>query len=153
MLHENVTGSSPSAQAQLSGPPGRTAQPAPYDARLDGVPVDGVSGDHFAIAPVVAIVVVAALAMLSKWIFGSGRRRTAARGLVPPGVQIDTGLLRSVAELPDRAAATALRAVLSEAGIRSTTGVRRDGRVQVLVFPDDEERARKLVPPGPVAPG
>ena len=46
-----------------------------------------------------------------------------------------------------------LRALLSDAGIRSTTGVRRDGRVQVLVFPDDEERARKLVPPGPMTPG
>ena len=58
-----------------------------------------------------------------------------------------------VAELPDRPAAAALRAVLSDAGIRSTLGVRRDGRVQVLVFPDDEERARRLVPPGPMTPG
>ena len=116
------------------------------------MPVDGVNSTHFAVGPVAAIVVVAALAMLSKWIFGSGRRRTA-RSLVPPGVQIDTGLLRPVAELPDRAAAAALRAVLSDAGIRSTVGVRRDGRVQVLVFPDDEERARRLVPPGPVTPG
>jgi hypothetical protein len=116
------------------------------------VPVDGVSSSHFASGPVVAIVVVAALAMLSKWIFGSGRRRTAARGPAP-GAQIDTGLLRPVAELPDRPAAAALRAVLSDAGIRSTTGVRRDGRVQVLVFPDDEERARRLVPPGPMTPG
>jgi hypothetical protein len=117
------------------------------------VPVDGVNSSHFATGPVVAIVVVAALAMLSKWIFGTGRRRTAARTLAPPGVQVDTGLLRPVADLPDRAAGAALRAVLSDAGIRSTIGVRRDGRVQVLVFPDDEERARKLVPPGPVAPG
>jgi hypothetical protein len=117
------------------------------------VPVDGVYSTHFAVGPVVAIVVVAALAMLSKWIFGTGRRRTAARSLVPPEVQVDTGLLRPVADLADRAAAGALRAVLSDAGIRSTIGVRRDGRVQVLVFPDDEERARKLVPPGPVAPG
>ena len=117
------------------------------------MPVDGVNSTHFAVGPVVAIVVVAALAMLSKWIFGSGRRRTPARSPVPPGVQVDTGLLRAVADLPDRAAAAALRAVLSDAGIRSTIGVRRDGRVQVLVFPDDEEQARKLVPPGPVAPG
>ena len=72
--------------------------------------------------------------------------------MVPPVVQVDTGLLRPVADLPDRAAAAALRAVLSDAGIRSTIGIRRDGRVEVLVFPDDEERARKLVPPGPVAP-
>jgi len=117
------------------------------------VPVDGVNSTHFAVGPVVAIVVVAALAMLSKWVFGTGRHRTASRSVVPPGVQVDTGLLRPVADLPDRPAAAALRAVLSDAGIRSTIGVRRDGRVQVLVFPDDEERARKLVPPGPVAPG
>jgi hypothetical protein len=112
------------------------------------VPVDGVSGSHLASGPVIAIVLVALLAMLSKWIFGTGRHRTAARHLTDPAVQIDSGLLRSVAELPDRPAAAALRAVLSDAGIRSTVGVRRDGRVQVLVFPDDEERARRLVPPG-----
>jgi hypothetical protein len=117
-------------------------------ARLDGVPVDGVSSAHLASGPVVAIVLVALLAMLSRWIFGTGRRRTAARNLTQQGVQLDSGLLRSVAELPDRPAAAALRAVLSDAGIRSTVGVRRDGRVQVLVFPADEERARRLVPPG-----
>jgi hypothetical protein len=113
------------------------------------VPVDGVSSSHLAIGPVVAIVLVAALAMLSRWIFGTGRRRTAARAAGPPGIKVDTGLLRAVADLPDWAAASALRAVLSDAGIRSTIGVRRDGRVQVLVFPDDEDRARRLVPPAP----
>lgn len=111
------------------------------------MPVDGVNSAHFAIGPVVAIVVVAVLAGVSKWVFGSGRRRTAARTLVPPGVQVDTGLLRSVAELPDRSAAGPVRATLSDAGIRSTVGVRGDGRVQVLVFPDDEDRARRLVSP------
>jgi hypothetical protein len=120
----------------------------PARCETGAVPVDGVNSAHFAIGPVVAIVVVAVLAGLSKWIFGSGRRRTAARSLVPPGVQIDTGLLRSVAELPDRRAAGPVRAVLSDAGIRSTVGVRGDGRVQVLVFPADEDRARRLVPPG-----
>jgi hypothetical protein len=134
-------------------PRGRTEHRSPYGARLDGVPVDGVNSTHLAVGPVVAIVVVAALAMLSKWVFGTGRHRAARRSVVPPAVQVDTGLLRPVADLPDRAAAAALRAVLSDAGIRSTIGVRRDGGVQVLVFPDDEDRARKLVPPGPVAPG
>ena len=71
------------------------------------MPVDGVNSTHFAVGPVVAIVVVAALAMLSKWIFGTGRRH-GARSLVPPGVQVDTGLLRPVADLPDRSAAAAL---------------------------------------------
>ena len=95
------------------------------------MPVDGVNSAHFAIGPVVAIAVVCLLAVLSKWIFGSGRRHPARRTLVPPGVQIDTGLLRPIAELPDRGAAAA---------------VRGDGRVQVLVFPSDEDRARRLVP-------
>jgi hypothetical protein len=120
----------------------------PSRCETGDVPVDGVNSAHFAIGPVVAIVVVAVLAGLSKWIFGSGRRRTAARTLPPPGVQIDTGLLRPVAELPDRRAAGPVRTLLSDAGIRSTVGVRGDGRVQVLVFPADEDRARRLVAPG-----
>jgi len=81
-----------------------------------------------------------------RWIFGSGHSRAAATAQPPAGAA-DHGLLRPVAELPDRAAGSALRAVLSDAGIRSTLGVRRDGRVQVLVFADDEDRARRLVPP------
>lgn len=113
------------------------------------MPVDTGNSAHFAVGPVIAIALVCLLAVLAKWVFGSGKKRTAAaRTLVPPGTTVDHGLLRSVAELPDRPAALALRAVLSDAGIRSTFGVRRDGRVQVLVFPDDEQRARTLVPPG-----
>lgn len=111
------------------------------------MPVDAGNSSHFVVGPVIAIVVVCLLAVLAKWVFGSGRSRThaaAARSATP----VDHGLLRSVADLPDRPAALALRAVLSDAGIRSTVGVRRDGRVQVLVFPDDEQRARTLVPPG-----
>jgi len=99
------------------------------------------------VGPILAVVVVCLLAVLSKWAFGSNRSRTAAARTAAGGTG-DHGLLRPVAELPDRAAGSALRAVLSDAGIRSTLGLRRDGRVQVLVFPDDEDRARRLVPPG-----
>lgn len=108
------------------------------------MPVDAGNSSHFVVGPVIAIVMVCVLAVLAKWIFGSGRRHHAASSDGAP----DHGLLRPIAELPDRPAALALRAVLSDAGIRSTFGVRRDGRVQVLVFPDDEQRARLLVPPG-----
>ena len=100
---------------------------------------------HYVVGPVVAIVVVALLAVALRWIFGTGRSRAAAT--VARTGPVDHGLLRPVAELPDRAAGSALRAVLSDAGIRSTLGVRRDGRVQVLVFADDLDRARRLVPP------
>jgi hypothetical protein len=113
------------------------------------VPVDAGNSSHFVVGPVIAIVMVCLLAVLSKWIFSSGRRRAA---VARTGAAPDHGLLRPVAELPDRPAALAMRAVLSDAGIRSTFGVRRDGRVQLLVFPDDEDRARSLVPPGRAAP-
>ena len=112
------------------------------------MPVDAGNSSHFVVGPVIAIVMVCLLAVLSKWIF-SGRRRTP---VARTGAPADHGLLRPVAELPDRPAALAMRAVLSDAGIRSTFGVRRDGRVQLLVFPDDEDRARALVPPGQAAP-
>jgi hypothetical protein len=109
------------------------------------VPLDAGSY-HYLAGPVVAIVVVCLLAVLMRWIFGTGRSRAAAAA-VPPAGTADHGLLRPVAEAPDRAAGSALRAVLSDAGIRSTLGVRRDGSVQVLVFADDLDRARRLVPP------
>jgi hypothetical protein len=112
------------------------------------VPLDAGNGTHYVLGPILAVVVVCLLAVLSKWIFGTGRTRTSARTAALPLGTADHGLLKPVAELPDRAAGAALRTVLSDAGIRSTLGVRRDGRVQVLVFPADEDRARRLVPPG-----
>ena len=112
------------------------------------MPVDAGNSSHYVIGPVLAVVVVCLLAGLSKWVFGSGRDRTAAARVAPPTGPVDHGLLRAVSGPSDRPAALAVRAVLSDAGIRSTLGVRRDGQVQVLVFPDDEDRARRLVPPG-----
>ena len=103
--------------------------------------------DHYVAGPVIAIVIMCLLAVLARWVFGTGRSHSAGRALPPRTGTADHGLLRPIAELPDRAAGAALRAVLSDAGIRSTLGVRRDGSVQVLVFPDDEDRARRLVPP------
>jgi hypothetical protein len=111
------------------------------------MPLDAGNGITNVLGPILAVVVVILLAVLSKWIFGNGRNRTAASRL-PPAGPADHGLLTPVADLPDRAAGARLRAALSEAGIRSTLGVRRDGSVQVLVFPADEDRARKVVPPG-----
>ena len=108
--------------------------------------------DHYVAGPVIAIVIMCLLAVLARWIFGTGRSHSAGRALPPRTGAADHGLLRPVAELPDRAAGAALRAVLSAAGIRSTLGVHRDGSVQVLVFPDDEDRARRLVPPAASSP-
>lgn len=110
------------------------------------MPIDA-SSYHYVVGPVLAIVVVALLGIAMRWIFGTGGSKTAAAAAEARTRPVDHGLLRPVADLPDRAAGSALRAVLSDAGIRSTLGVRKDGRVQVLVFADDVDAARRLVPP------
>ena len=87
----------------------------------------------------VAFAVVALLALFLRWAFGTGdpRRRKPA----PPS---DDGLLLRVATASSRESALALRAVLSDAGIRSTVRVPAPHRAEVLVFPEDAERARAL---------
>ena len=94
-----------------------------------------VAGTHYLVAPVIAFAVVAGLALFLRWAFrGEPRRR-------PPA---DDGLLTRVATLPGREPALALRAVLSDAGIRSTVRSTGAHRAEVLVFPEDADRARVL---------
>jgi hypothetical protein len=117
------------------------------------VPLDG-GGLHYAYGPTVAVVVVCLLGVLMRWVFGSGRSRgsrtaawmagrTAGRDARSGGY----GLLRTVATVAGRPEGNALRALLSDAGIRSTLTARPDGLVDVLVFREDAERARRLMPP------
>jgi hypothetical protein len=57
----------------------------------------------------------------------------------------DFGLLcpAAVTDAPDEA--DDIRLLLADAGIRSTLGMRRDGRVAVLVFGEELEAARRLM--------
>ncbi|MGY1886881.1 hypothetical protein ACI799_16425 [Blastococcus sp. SYSU DS0753] len=90
------------------------------------------------LGPVVAVAVVAVLALFTRWAFGgdpAGGRRAGAP---------DDGLLTRVATLTHRESALALRALLSDAGIRSTVRYPAAHRAEVLVFPEDAERARSL---------
>jgi hypothetical protein len=96
--------------------------------------------------PAVAFVVVALLALFMRWAFGTGygreksrpqRGRTAA-------ASPDEGLLTTIATLSREESALALRAVLSDAGIRSTIRCPAPHRADVLVFPEDASRARSL---------
>ena len=94
-----------------------------------------VAGTHYLAAPVIAFTVIAGLALFLRWAFrGEPSRR-------PPA---DDGLLTRVATLSRRDSALALRAVLSDAGIRSTVRFPGPHRAEVLVFPEDADRARAL---------
>jgi hypothetical protein len=94
-----------------------------------------VAGLQYLVGPVVVFAVLAGLALFLRWAFDSGDRPR------PPS---DDGLLARVATTSSREAALALRAVLSDAEIRSTIRVPGPHRVEVLVFPEDAARARQL---------
>ena len=100
------------------------------------MPIDAGSL-HFAVGPFIALLMIALIALFLRWAFGSDRpaRRTVAER---------DGLLTPVATLTRRESALALRAVLSDAGIRSTLREPAPHRTDVLVFPEDAERARAL---------
>ena len=100
-----------------------------------GSSVDALMG------PAVAFAVLAVLALFMRWAFGTGYGQDKGRRAAPPA---DDGLLTTVATLSRRESALALRAVLSDAGIRSTVRCPAPHRADVLVFPEDAPRARSL---------
>ncbi len=99
------------------------------------MPIDAGSL-HYAVGPVAAVVVVVLLILFIRWAFTPVRSGVRSS---PP-----QGLLCSVATTGTRESALALRAVLSDAGIRSTISSRDSTHVDVLVFADDMPRARSL---------
>ena len=101
------------------------------------MPIGAGSSLHYLVGPVIAFAVIALLMLFMRWAFGSDTRRKPE----PPA---DDGLLTRIATLSRRESALALRAVLSDAGIRSTIRVPVPHRADVLVFPEDAERARAL---------
>ncbi|MCW2699387.1 MAG: uncharacterized protein JWQ45_922 [Blastococcus sp.] len=98
----------------------------------------GVGSDlHFLLGPGIAFVVLGLLALFLRWAFGTGEGR---QGSAPAGDE----LLTRIATLSRRESALALRAVLSDAGIRSTIRYPAAHRADVLVFPEDADRAGAL---------
>jgi hypothetical protein len=95
------------------------------------VPID-------AVGPAIAFAVLGLLALFMRWAFGTGYGR---RPTPPPA---EDGLLTLVATLSRQESALALRAVLSDAGIRSTIRCPAPHRADVLVFPEDADRAAAL---------
>jgi hypothetical protein len=95
---------------------------------------------HYAVGPIVAITVVVLLGAFLRWAFGGGDSRRHP----PAPAATDDGLLTKIATLSRRESALALRAVLSDAGIRSTLRSPAPDRTTILVFPEDAPRAREL---------
>jgi len=89
-------------------------------------------------ALLIASVAAILLAVFTRWAFGSGYGRERPREAP------QDELLTRVATLSRRESALALRAVLSDAGIRSTVRCPAVHRADVLVFPEDADRARAL---------
>jgi hypothetical protein len=90
------------------------------------------------VGPTIAFLALALIALFMRWAFGTGDGRRPAQA------SDDDGLLTPVATLSRRESALALRAVLSDAGIRSTVRCPAPHRADVLVFPEDAPRARSL---------
>lgn len=88
------------------------------------------------------LVVAGVLILVMRWVFAPSRPPPA----VVPGDAVP-GLLVTVASGLARTQAMSLRAVLGDANIRSSMSMRSDGKVDVLVFRDDEAKARALLPP------
>jgi len=97
---------------------------------------------NWMVGPGLIIVVLVLIALFMRWAFsgpGGPEKRLRTR---PPSAE--DGLLTPVAAFSRREPALALRAVLSDAGIRSTVRVPETRRAEVLVFPEDADRARAL---------
>ncbi|HET9518099.1 MAG TPA: hypothetical protein VFO77_10265 [Actinoplanes sp.] len=105
-------------------------------------PTDG----WYLAGPLLAVTIVGALAGFMRWSVDNA----PIRELYPDGLAIfgdpdDYGLLVAAALADDRELADDVRAMLTDAGIRSTLAQRPDGRYAVLVFTEDVEQARRLV--------
>lgn len=99
------------------------------------------AGQSYLWGPVMVLAVVGVLALVLRWIYGT------ARPVPPPRDDGDFGLLRELAIVRGQGEANALRAVLGDSGIRSTTVPPGLGAVVVMVFAADLDRARRAAGP------
>jgi hypothetical protein len=98
----------------------------------------------YVFGPLIAFGVIAALGAILRWAFDSDIAQTEAR-VFNSDEAADYGLLSIAGVVETEADAHALQGMLSDAGIRSTTAHAGAGRVRVLVFSSELEKARRLV--------
>jgi hypothetical protein len=102
----------------------------------------GVGNDPSAL--IIAVVVVLALGLVLRWVFRPSGPRRGGRP-VDAAESPDLGLLTVVGSGLERQEALRRRALLQDAGIRSSSSKRRDGRLDVLVFHADADAARLIL--------
>jgi hypothetical protein len=106
------------------------------------MPIGAGSDLHFLVGPAIAFAALGLLALFMRWAFGTGYGTD--RGHKPTTAATEDGLLTRVATLSRPESALALRAVLADAGIRSTVRFPTANSADVLVFPEDAAQARRL---------
>jgi hypothetical protein len=101
------------------------------------------AGQSYLWGPLIILGVVGLLALTLRWIYGSSSS-------TPPIARDgngDFGLLAEVAATASQGEANALRALLGDAGIRSTTARGPHGTTRVMVFAADLDSARRATGP------
>ncbi len=108
------------------------------------------SDGWYLVGPLIAVALVAAIGLVFwrmglRWMEDADDPLRELYGLAIFTEPEDYGLLcaAAVTDSPDEA--DDIRLLLAAAGIRATRGVRGDGRVAVLVFPEHVNEARRLV--------
>lgn len=99
----------------------------------------------FLVGPLIALAAVGVLVLLLRWAFASGTSVVAKKA--QPGRVDEYGLLVSVAAPPNYIEAEMVRRALEDAGIKATLAQTLAGP-RLMVFPEDEARARDVVARG-----
>jgi hypothetical protein len=114
---------------------------APIGPGVDPEVVPGTSAS-FLFGPAVAFLVVGLLVLVLRWAFARGGSVVARTAR--PGAEDAYGLLTPVASPGSYVEGEIWRRTLEDAGIRATLAQTLDGP-RLLVFPDDEDRAREVL--------
>ncbi|MGN6087747.1 MAG: hypothetical protein ACTHNT_00495 [Actinomycetales bacterium] len=99
----------------------------------------------FLLGPFVALLVVGALSLVLRWAFSRGHSVVARPGR--PGAEGEYGLLVSIASPGTYIEGEMARRRLEDAGVKATLAETVHGP-RLMVFPQDEGRARELLSSG-----
>lgn len=99
----------------------------------------------YVLGPALALGFLVLVGALLRWIFSDALSDAPPAAPAIPAEDDDYGLLRAAALVDDVDTGESVRALLAAARVRATVATGRDGIVRVLVFPDEYDRAVRLV--------